>query len=359
MFNRFSEICLARLHHHAALFIGALLLSANPAAHADDIQDANKLFKQGQHSQALDKVNGVLAGKPKDAQARFLKGLILTEQGKTGEAIKTFSSLTEDYPELPEPYNNLAVLYASQGQYDKAKLALEMAIRTHPSYATAHENLGDIYAKMASQAYDRALQLDRSNTATQTKLAMIQDLFAGSTRGKAAPVHSNPVLSKAEGPAPAKPEGTAPASEAAGKPEPAKPEPAVPAATRPAPAEKKTERPPATGNSGEVLKAVNAWAAAWSAKDVNKYLSFYAADFKLPNGENRAAWEAARRERISKPKSIQVGISSATVSFSDANHAAVKFRQSYRASHLKSSGNKTLLMVKSGGNWLIQEERTK
>ena len=92
---------------------------------------------------------------------------------------------------------------------------------------------------------------------------------------------------------------------------------------------------------------------------MGKYLSFYAADFKTPGGENRAAWEAARKERIGAPKSIQVGISDATVSFSDGNHASVKFRQSYRASHLKSSGSKTLLMVKSGGNWLIQEERAK
>ncbi|HEU0220128.1 MAG TPA: tetratricopeptide repeat protein [Gallionella sp.] len=370
MFNRFSETHLARFgetlfarfHHYAALLTGILLLSANPAVYADDIQDANKLFKQGQHSQALDKVNGVLAGKPKDAQARFLKGLILTEQGKTAEAIKTFSTLTEDYPELPEPYNNLAVLYASQGQYDKAKLALEMAIRTHPSYATAHENLGDIYAKMASQAYDRALQLDRSNTATQTKLAMIQDLFAGGTRGKAAPARNNPVLSKVEGPALGKVEGAAPVSEPASKPESAKLEPAAPAAAKPAPVAEKSPEPapaPKANSSGEVLKAVNAWAAAWSAKNVNKYLSFYAADFKVPDGESRAAWETARRERISKPKSIQVGISGATVNFSDGTHATVKFRQSYRASHLKTSGNKTLLMVKSGGNWLIQEERTK
>ncbi|MDP2694113.1 MAG: tetratricopeptide repeat protein [Gallionella sp.] len=341
MFNRF--------------FAGALLLSASLVVYADDIQDAHKLFKQGQHSQALDKVNGVLAGKPKDAQARFLKGLILTEQGKPAEAIKAFSALTEDYPELPEPYNNLAVLYASQGQYDKAKLALEMAIRTHPSYATAHENLGDIYAKMASQAYDRALQLDRSNTATQTKLAMIQDLFAGGTRGKAAPARNNPVLSKAEAPALSKAEVTAPANVAANPP--VKPEPIAPAATKPAPAEKNT--PPASNNSGDVLKTVNAWAAAWSAKDVKKYLSFYAADFKMPGGQSRAAWEAARHERISKPKFIRVGISGATVNFSDSNHAAVKFRQSYRASHLKSSDSKTLLMVKSGGNWLIQEEHTK
>lgn len=332
-----------RSHHYVALIIGAWLSGAGLAAYADDIQDANKLFKQGQHSQALDKVNGFLANNPKDAQARFLKGLIFTEQGKTAESIKVFSALTEDYPELPEPYNNLAVLYASQEQYDKAKLALEMAIRTHPSYATAHENLGDIYAKMASQAYDRALQLDRSNTATKTKLAMIQDLFAGGARGKSTAAQGT----------------VAPAIVASSNPEPVKAEPAAAATTKPAPAEKSVEPASATDSGSEVLKIVNAWAAAWSAKNVNKYLSFYAADFKTPDGESRAAWETTRQERLSKPKFIQVGISNAAVKFSDSNHATVKFSQSYRASHLKTSGNKTLLMVKSGDNWLIQEEHAK
>ena len=335
-----------RSHHYLALIIGVWLSGASLAAYADDIQDANKLFKQGQHSQALDKVNGFLANNPKDAQARFLKGLIFTEQGKTAESIKVFSALTEDYPELPEPYNNLAVLYASQGQYDKAKLALEMAIRTHPSYATAHENLGDIYAKMASQAYDRALQLDRSNTATKTKLAMIQDLFAGGARGKSAVAQGTAAP-------------TIVASVASSNPEPVKVEPVAAVTTQPAPAEKSVKPASATDSSGEVLKTVNAWAAAWSAKNVNKYLSFYAADFKTPNGESRATWEATRQERLSKPKSIQVGLSNVAVKFSDSNHATVKFSQSYHASHLKTSGNKTLLMVKSGDNWLIQEEQAK
>lgn len=333
-----------RLHHHVTLLIAALFLCVSQVAHADDIEDANRLFKQGQQSQALDKVNGFLVKKPKDAQARFLKGLIYTEQGKTTDAIKVFSALTEDYPELPEPYNNLAVLYASQGQYEKAKLALEMAIRTHPSYATAHENLGDIYAKMASQAYDRALQLDRSNTSTQTKLAMIQDLFGDGTRAKEppTPVRNTPVAAKSE--------VAPPVVLVENKSEPAPP---APATTKPAPVA------PLKDQSREVLKAVEAWAAAWSSQDTNKYLSFYAADFKTPDQESRAEWEAARQERISKPASIQIGISNATVRFTDSDHATVSFHQSYRASHLKTSGKKTLLMANSGGKWLIQEERAK
>jgi tetratricopeptide (TPR) repeat protein len=332
---------------HAVLFTSALLLCASIGAHADDIDDANKLFKQGQHNQALDKVNGYLANKPKDAQARFLKGLILTEQGKTADATKIFSGLTDDYPELPEPYNNLAVLYASQGQFDKAKLLLERAISTHPSYATAHENLGDIYAKMASQAYDRALQLDHGNTATQTKLAMIQNLFADGSRNNEAPARSTA--------APGKAEETTPVVVNA---KPAQPVAAITAAK----IESAASFPERTGKKAgnkEALAAVKAWAAAWSAKNTDKYLSFYAADFKTPGGETRAAWEEARRERISKPKSIQIGLGNMTIQSVDGDHAMVKFRQSYRASHLKTSGNKTLLMVRSGDKWLIQEERSK
>ncbi|MCX7192037.1 MAG: tetratricopeptide repeat protein [Proteobacteria bacterium] len=331
---------LNRLHLPSALLIGTLLLSAG--VHADEMQDATQLFKQGQQVAALSKVNNFLVNKPRDAQGRFLKGLILTEQAKIADAIKIFSDLTQDYPELPEPYNNLAVLYASQGQYDKAKSALEMAIRTHPSYATAHENLGDIYAKMASQAYDRALQLDSSNTATQTKLAMIQDLFSDKPRNKLAAQRS-----------PAIPSRPLPIAEAPV----AKPAPAatVPAKTLP-PA--KAEAPVISDKARDVQEAVEGWADAWSSKNVKKYLAHYAADFETPDGESRKAWAETRKERISRPKHIEVKVSNIAVDFTDSTHATVKFRQNYRASGFKASGGKTLLMVKSGGNWLIQEERT-
>ena len=347
----------------AALLASALLLCASPVTHADEMGDANMLFKQGQRGQALDKVNNYLASKPKDAQARFLKGLILTEQGKTADAIKIFSALTDDYPDLPEPYNNLAVLYASQGKYDKAKQLLEKAISTHPSYATAHENLGDIYAKMASQAYDRALQLDHSNTATQTKLAMIQNLFAGDTRNNETVVAQNtPVLSKSAVSAPIKVEATAGTNHL----EPAPTASAVTASVATvtvtvakAKAAVVAEPVVKKDNSAEITKTVMAWAAAWSSKNATKYLSFYAHDFKIPDGETRAVWESLRRERLGTPKFIHVDIRIKTVTLDDSAHATVKFHQTYRASNFKASGNKSLLMVKAGDKWLIQEERSK
>ena len=143
---------------------------------ADDIADVQKLLSAGKNPEALQKADQYLSAKPKDPMMRFLKGISLSQAGRTTDAIAVFVKLTEDYPELPEPFNNLAVLYAQQGQYDKSRNALEMAIRTNPSYATAYENLGDVYAKLASQAYSKALQIDtKSNVAP--KLAMIKDLF--------------------------------------------------------------------------------------------------------------------------------------------------------------------------------------
>src|SRR5256885_2350446 len=156
-----------RLRGGVMALAALITFGALPLAQADDIQDAQKLLKAGQSQQALERVNRALAANPREPQARFLKGLIFTEQGKQQEAIDIFTKLTQDYPNLPEPYNNLAVIYASQGQYDKARSALEQSIRTHPSYATAYENLGDVYAKLASQAYDKALQIDSSNTGAQ------------------------------------------------------------------------------------------------------------------------------------------------------------------------------------------------
>lgn len=175
-----STPSLARL---PAIFMGlALSVSVSFAIAADTLPDIQRLMKQGQMPQALEKIDAYISTRPKDAQGRFLKGLILTEMGRPADAIPVFTRLTEDYPELPEPYNNLAVLYAQQKQYDKARTALEMAIRTHPSYSIAHENLGDVYAKLASQAYDKALQLDSSNSVTQSKLSLIRELISTSSK---------------------------------------------------------------------------------------------------------------------------------------------------------------------------------
>ncbi len=336
--------------------VSITLLALAPAVHADALQDISKQIKQGQYPQALEQVDKYLAGKPKDAQGRFLKGIVLTEMNKPNEAIVVFTKLTEDYPELPEPYNNLAVIYAQQKQYEKAKQALEMAIRTHPSYATAHENLGDIYARLASQAYDKALQIDSSNSSAQNKLALIRDLMGtasrpGKTTKPIGDARSVEPVKLAEAPKPA-PVAAAPVA-------------AAPAAAAPASAAvsaKPTEapRPAATKAAGdanaEITNAVDLWTAAWSRKDVKAYLAAYARDFKTPAGQSRAAWDAERQQRINKPGAIQVSYENLRIAV-DGDSATVKFRQHYKSASLKTSSNKVLLMGKRDGKWQILQER--
>ncbi|MSP97746.1 MAG: tetratricopeptide repeat protein [Betaproteobacteria bacterium] len=328
------------LHVCAAVFLSV----ASPAVRADDIQAASQLLRSGQHQQALERIDKVLAAKPRDAQARFLKGLILTEQGNTKEAIVMFQKLTEDYPDLPEPYNNLAVIFAAQGQYDKARSSLEQSIRTHPSYATAYENLGDVYSKLASQAYDKALQLDSANSAAQNKLALVRELVSGTPRGATPNAASKAPTKQAMA-------ATAPID--------TKPAPAGATQAKPAAAESSAKTAPkaAAGGGDGVVQMINAWAQAWSRKNVEAYLAFYAQDFKTPNGEPRDEWEKIRRARITAPKSISVSAEMPKVTQSNDTQASVTFRQRYKSDTLSANGLKTLVLVKTGAGWRIQQER--
>ncbi|KGM42440.1 TPR repeat precursor [Aquabacterium sp. NJ1] len=330
------------------LAVAALSLTAL-SVRADDIVDVQKLLAAGKNAEALQKADQFLASKPRDPMMRFLRGISLSQAGRTPEAITTFTKLTEDFPELPEPFNNLAVLYAQQGQYDKARTALEMAIRTNPSYATAYENLGDVYAKLASQAYSKALQIDtRSQVAP--KLAMIRDLFPKDR-------NSITTASAAPAPAPVAPAPT-PAPVAAPKPTPA-PAPAPAATPAPAPVAKPAPAPaaePKNDNAArehEIESALKAWASAWSKQDMDGYFAAYARDFN--GGKTRKAWEQERRDRITSKRSISVKISGIKVDVS-GNKATVRFHQDYKADSLSISSGKRMEMVRSGNNWLIVKE---
>ncbi len=377
-----------------SLLLASLLCSP---VRADSLQDLQSLVKQGQLTQALEKADQLLAAKPRDAQVRFLKGVVLSELNRGNEAVTVFQKLTEDYPELPEPYNNLAVLYAQQRQYDKARTALEMAIRTHPSYATAHENLGDIYARLASQAYDKALALDSSNAAAQNKLAMIREKMSvtGKTVRPAAVASATPAARPAAPTPPAGPAahaaaqpGAPPPRAAAPAPKPAippvalapvsvvpaakpaapaapsaKPIPATPAPAAAAPVEPKpaAKRPGPKDETPQQAapnaKAVQSWARAWAKEDVKSYLGHYAKDFEPPKGLNRKAWEEERSARLTKPGNIEVDLENVKVVSVSGDRATVKLRQHYRSANLSTSSNKTLGLVMQDGKWVIQQER--
>jgi tetratricopeptide (TPR) repeat protein len=314
-------------------------------AHADDYADVSRLMRAGQYAEAQSKVDQYLASKPRDPQMRFFKGVIQTETGKTNEAIATFTKITEDYPELPEPYNNMAVLYAGQSQFDKARAALEMAIRTNPSYATAHENLGDVYARLASQAYSKALQLDGGNAAVPPKLALIRTLFSAESKNLAKPAAAAPAAAPAPAPVAKPAPAPAPAAPVAAIPTPPA-APAVPAAPA-----------AAAGAEKEVEAAVRSWAQAWSDKDMSGYLGSYGQNFDPPGKQARKAWEEDRRARIVGKSRISVKLSDLAIAVQGAK-ATARFKQDYNADSINISSRKTLEMAKAGDRWVIVKEST-
>ncbi len=314
----------------------------------DALNRAKTLMEQGHPGKAIQQLDGFLASNPDHAEARFLKGLILVNQDRLEEAIEIFEALTRDYPELPEPYNNLAVSYSALGRFDDARKALQSAITTHPSYATAHENLGNIYAMMAADAYNHALSLDKENTAARDKLALMSELFSVGTINQ----------STAPRPAPAAKASPAPAAAPAA------------AAKPPAPAIDEEESELAMLMEGDaegieeaasefeqgVLSATRQWAQAWSNKDARAYLSHYHPEFKPSRGLSRSAWEQQRRQRIAKPRFIEIEVLDPEITRISDDEARIEFLQTYRSNTYSDESRKYLRMKKDGEAWKIVRE---
>ncbi len=356
-----------------------------PGAYAASLDEAREALNAGQYEQALQALNEHLARQPQDADARFQKGLALVMLQRDEDAIRVFSDLVRDFPELPEPYNNLAVLYARAGQYEEARDALEAALTSHPSYATAHENLGDIYTALARAAYNRAIVLDKSNPALQNKLDVLARLDPN--QGTATPAVKRPAQAVASAeavrPTPAATSRivTRPSSTPAPTPR-VTPRPAVPtaqpaatpapasAASRPsvllsgnepviagAPAVEKPSPVRSAPDEAAILSAVNRWAQAWSAQDVDAYLATYSPNFDPATGTSRSVWESQRRSRVVRPRSISVQVLNPSVFQGTPSFARVDFLQIYESDTYSDQVRKQLELEKLNGRWLIVDER--
>ena len=123
-----------------------------------------------------------MAARPDDQAMRFLYGVMLSESRREADAISVFERMLQDFPELPEPYNNLAVLRAGQGQLDRSRELLEAALRSDPTYRIAHQNLGDVFARLALRAYEAAGQGNRADEPLLRRLRMTRELIAAGAK---------------------------------------------------------------------------------------------------------------------------------------------------------------------------------
>jgi len=381
----------------AACLVAAAAVPA--LADTDPAAEVQQLLKSGQHVKALQVIDDALAKKPDDAQMQFRRGVVLSMLDRKPEALDVFQKLVDAHPDMPAPYNNMAVIYGSMGEYDKARSALERAIRTNPAYATAYQNLGDVYAQLASQAYSKALQFNRNDYGIQPKLALLRELTSTPSPTAVATAASAPVVvAAAPAPTPAPAAAPTPAPKPDPKPAPAAPTPAAapvvvasapaaspapaqapapapapvpapkPAASAPAPAAASAPPAPApapapavvvasetSADETKVESAVADWAKAWSDRNMKGYVGAYTPDFKGDLASHNA-WVAQRKSRIAPRSSIEVKIDKLKVSVNGDN-ATAEFVQSYRSGSLDITNTKTLEFVRSPkGHWLIRSE---
>ena len=166
----------------------AALAQTSPATR-DDTPQIDAAIANKDWNAALTQLDARIASNPRDVQAKFKRATVLARLNRDDEAIAAFTELTQAYPELPEPYNNLAALYAKKGRYEDARAALETAVKANPGYALAYDNLGDLYLRLASESYKRAQSLGSKSPLTTQRLAAIQNIYAAAeeARGPAQP----------------------------------------------------------------------------------------------------------------------------------------------------------------------------
>lgn len=305
----------------ASLALAALTFASASLA-STAVTEVNQLMAQGKLTEAAALAQAHLSRNGNDVHMRFLQGVIATEQQKYDLAIEIFGALTRDFPNLPEPYNNLAVLYATQGQMQKAAQTLEQATRVNPGYATAYENLGDLYARMAGNAYAQALQRDSNRKDVQPKLALIQQIplnKSSSTRSVVPANERTPIT--------------------------------VSSNTATKPTENSAEQQQA---KAAIESAIDAWAYAWVHQNMDGYYAAYSSKF-APNKGDLSSWKAERRDRILSKQTITLDVNDLKISV-NGSRATARFRQNYSADNYKDSTLKTLELQREGDKWLIVRE---
>ncbi len=173
-----------------------------PPSATDITNRIEGLLKAGRFELALKEIEQRLAAEAgratpgTDVQLLFLQAYAFAALGRLPEAEAIYRQMTIRYPELAEPWNNLAAIYVQRGDLEQARAALEMAIMIHPGYKAALSNLGDVQLMIAQQAYQRAAEGQgtapadlalKINAIRQILSGKLEPAVAGSSTSKASP----------------------------------------------------------------------------------------------------------------------------------------------------------------------------
>ena len=284
------------------------------------------------------------AGERGDPAAAFAAARALQDAGRVTEAIDAYREVIRRFPQLPEAYNNLAVLLAKQGDMDEARRVLLAGMETSERYAAIYRNLNAITLEQARESYLKALRLGRNPPAPE-----LIALDAPPVEVAAAP--RTPPPSPSTTPAASVPEAAPPADTAADEGGEEITLAAAPDLTR-------VVADPLSTRRQAIIDALQAWAVAWSARDADLYLSFYSRSFMPAGGQSRARWAQQRRQRVTRPRWIKVALEDIRIEVADDFHAVVRLRQHYRADNYEDVTLKRLTLKHEADGWRIAREQS-
>jgi tetratricopeptide (TPR) repeat protein len=368
-------------------FISTVSIATPTPQHTSpELASILRLSQQGQHKKALTRINKVIADNPNMASAELTKGIISSNMGDKPAAKMIFQRLMKKYPDRPEAFNNLAVIYSEEGNFPQAIETLQQAFKTHPSYAQVHTNLKELYATLASQAYNKALDL--GSNSTNPELVMINrvpanlsgngsdkllvvnkpiQLASNNAKVATVKVESTEVETPTAPQVNAKKEvevvslvaqpisttNTATTTEAT---------PSQIASTTSSKVKQDIEpvqtSTAALSDEQKIELNLTNWASAWSNKNHQGYIAAYT-DMYRPNAKlSHSQWVEQRQQRITKPNFIRVSVSQINVKLLRDNLAEAHFEQRYQSDTYKDAVRKRMVLVKSDGQWKISLEKS-
>ncbi len=304
LYSSHVPLIVKAMRHFIIVFF--LFYSIEVVAIANTVDDLRVLVAGKKFAAAIETGELLLKQNPKRADVQFLTAYAYQMKRRTARATDLYKSLIRQHPELPEPRNNLAMIYLAKGDHDTASKLLVEAINTHNSYATAYENLSRIYTGIASEAYRRALSESSESAKYSQKIEL-----AALTQLEIFNLQSTTTI----------------------------------------PGSGESEQPTDTS----LVEHVKLWAKAWSNKDFATYINFYSNEHR-PKFHTHRAWVEHRRKRIMRPGDINVKVSDINVLSESKNLVILDFVQSFDSATYSDRVKKRLSFRRIGLQWKITNE---
>lgn len=312
------------------LIIAMLIIVLPQLVMGNTIKQLEQQLELKKYARAASTGMSMLKQQPENTRILFLTALALQKNNQPEQAQRYYQRLVTLHPELPEPKNNLAMIYLQQGKYDSAVDQLIESLNTHPAYATAWTNLSNLYKGLASEAYRKALSEDNNTTSVMDSIQLTAMTHIYALPAQMQVAQTEPLVTAMK---------KAPA----------------PAVTKTRVA--KSDANANTAREKAIVTSLEQWAHDWSNKDFDNYIAAYIPTYK-GNKPNHEDWVAYRNSRINRPGKLQVKLKNIHIKSHNRQFAVIDFDQSYQSANYRDKVRKRVHFMQTRQGWKITKERT-